>query len=355
MRITKLDGLRGLFSLMVVFHHLNLSVLPQSVYSNFMIRESRCFVDFFFVLSGFVIAANYNDHLNGINSFWIYLKKRFFRLYPLLLFTTLIFFTVQILGKNFFPNYINPRASNLELFQLSLDTLFFTNSTPILGTQLGMNYPSWSISSEMISYIIFGIVSIYGIGKRKFSLVVGLIVCAFIFSIYKQEYFFSGSFGFVRGLICFNMGYLVYRASQKELVINKYLEFLIPALLPLIFYQLNVLQGAQRALFALFTVPFFFSIAILILLKTDGLISRILDTRPFQFLGKISYSVYLNHTLLIQLVPVFAFKVFLINQNANSGMLMVGLILVLVIVYSAFTYKAIELKGSRFFNKQLNR
>lgn len=338
---------------MVVFHHLNLSVLPQSLYSNFMIRESRCFVDFFFVLSGFVIAANYNKNLKSMDNFWLYLKKRVVRLYPLLFFTTLIFFTVQIIGKNFFPAYINPRSSNLELVQLSLDTLLFTNSTPILGTQLGVNYPSWSISSEMISYIFFGIASILGIGKRKDSLIIGLILCAFAFLIYKQEYFFTGSFGFVRGLICFNMGYLVYRASQKGFVISKYTEFLIPVLLPIVFYQLNVLKGVEREFFALFTIPIFFAIAILVLLKTEGLISRLLDTQAFQFLGKLSYSIYLNHTLIIQLVPVFAFKVFMIEQNTNSGMWLVALIFLLVIAYSAFTYQFIELKGNQFFNKQV--
>lgn len=352
MRISKLDGLRGLFSLMVVFHHLNLSILSQSLYANFMIRQSRCFVDFFFVLSGFVIAANYNEKLKSRHNFWLYLKKRVIRLYPLLFFTTLIFFTVQILGKNLFPAYINPRSSNLELVQLSIDTLLFTNSTPILGTQLGMNYPSWSISSEMISYMFFGIVSILVIGKRKDSLIIGLILCVFAFLIYKQAYFFTGSFGFLRGLICFNMGYLVYRISQKEFIISKYAEFLIPVLLPIIFYQLNIIKGVEKELFALFTIPLFFAISILILLKTEGLISRLLDTQPFQFLGKISYSIYLNHTLIIQLVPVFAFKVFMIEQNTNSGMLMLALIVLLVIAYSAFTHKFIELKVSLLFNNR---
>lgn len=352
MRISKLDGLRGLFSLMVVFHHLNLSVLPQSLYANFMIRQSRCFVDFFFVLSGFVIAANYNESLKQASDFWLYLKKRFIRLYPLLLFSTLIYFAVQILGKNFFPGYINPRSSNLELLRLTLDTLLFTNSTPVLGSQLGMNYPSWSISSEMISYIVFGLISIYAIGKRKDILIIGLILISVLFSIYKQQYFSTGSFGFVRGLICFNLGYLVYRISRKEFVLHKYAEFFIPLLLPIIFYQLNVLQGVQRELFALFSIPVFFAVSILILLKTDGWFSSLLETRPLQFLGEISYSIYLNHPLLIQLVPVFAFKVFHIKQNTYSGMMMVALIIFLLIVYSAFTHKVIELNGSRFLNKQ---
>ena len=68
------------------------------IYNNFLIRESYLFVDFFFVLSGYVIALNYNIMI-GSDALIKYLKKRFFRLYPLLLYTTLLFFCYYLVLK----------------------------------------------------------------------------------------------------------------------------------------------------------------------------------------------------------------------------------------------------------------
>ena len=70
MRIHKLDGLRGFCSLMVVFYHYPQPFLPDFIFSNFFIRESWSFVDFFFVLSGFVISYNYST-LSNSNDFWL--------------------------------------------------------------------------------------------------------------------------------------------------------------------------------------------------------------------------------------------------------------------------------------------
>ncbi len=47
MRINKLDGLRGIFSLMVVLFHYRSEYIPDFIHNNFIIRQSGYFVDFF--------------------------------------------------------------------------------------------------------------------------------------------------------------------------------------------------------------------------------------------------------------------------------------------------------------------
>ena len=149
-RITKLDGLRGVFSLMVLFFHYRENMLPDMIYNNFFIRESYLFVDFFFVLSGYVIALNYHN-LSDFTSLKTYLRKRFLRLYPLLLFTTLIAFGFSFASYVTIiinPNLLETLSVNMkEEFFYFLDTILLTNSTPILGPTAEMNTPSWSISS----------------------------------------------------------------------------------------------------------------------------------------------------------------------------------------------------------------
>ena len=91
MRVLKLDGLRGIFSFMIVLFHYDPRIIPNFVVENFIIRESWIFVEFFFVLSGYVISYNYIN-IKTKADLKIFMFKRFIRLYPLLLFTTLLFF-----------------------------------------------------------------------------------------------------------------------------------------------------------------------------------------------------------------------------------------------------------------------
>ena len=74
MRIQKLDSLRGIFSLMIVYHHYDPRIIPKILADNFIKHESYIFVDFFFVLSGFVISLNYNK-INTKNNLFFFLKK----------------------------------------------------------------------------------------------------------------------------------------------------------------------------------------------------------------------------------------------------------------------------------------
>ena len=50
---------------MVVFYHYPIDFIPHSVHDFFLVAKSYLFVDFFFVLSGFVISYNYDDHINN--------------------------------------------------------------------------------------------------------------------------------------------------------------------------------------------------------------------------------------------------------------------------------------------------
>ena len=89
-RIHKLDGLRGLFALFVVLFHFNKHNAPQYIVNNFFVRESYMFVDFFFILSGFVITLSYDQKITNSKTFFQFLKKRWNRLYPLLFFSTFL-------------------------------------------------------------------------------------------------------------------------------------------------------------------------------------------------------------------------------------------------------------------------
>jgi peptidoglycan/LPS O-acetylase OafA/YrhL len=333
-RIHKLDGLRGLFALFVVLFHFNINNAPSALVNHFFVRESYIFVDFFFILSGYVITLTYNQKIYSGNSLLQFLKKRFLRLYPLLLFSTCVYWY-----------FVHPFLDQKNI-NLALDTLLLTNSTPILGREIGMNYPTWSISSEMISYIIFGICFVIAIGKNKTILITLITFSCFVFLAYQQNYFVTGSFGFVRGLACFNLGYLIFILAQKKLNLPNYFEWFICLIVIALMYMLYHTSSKNIAVIMIiqFLVPIVFAITIFVLTKTNGSISHILSINPFQFLGKISYSVYLNQAFVIGFGIPKLYKWIHLGNGVLQQTTCLLLVLIILIIYSWGTQYLIESK-----------
>ena len=79
-RYRALDGLRGIAALFVVFYH---APWPTHFSDARMVKNAYLSVDFFFILSGFVIATNYARRIVDLESARVFMTTRFFRLYPL--------------------------------------------------------------------------------------------------------------------------------------------------------------------------------------------------------------------------------------------------------------------------------
>lgn len=350
MRITKLDGLRGIFSFMIIFFHYDSRILPEFISQNFIKTGAWIFVEFFFVLSGYVISYNY-DNLSTKNEFWIYLKKRFIRLYPLLFFTVILYFLFELLGNTLLKSFINTPVEVIDLVIATIDSLLFTNSTPLFGdTDGGMNSPSWSISAEMISYILFGLTTIYFTKKYKTIFYAVLIVISLIIILKFKP---PVNYFFLRAFVSFSLGYILFRVSNSKIVLKNWVEYLIPISLILVLYVIHDNTFGLAHFNGNFTINLIFFLSILILLKTNGVITRILDSRFIQFLGKISYSIYLNHLLLITIIPRVFFKILKIEQNTFSEIGVLIFSCAFILFYSSLTYKYIELKGGKFLKRKL--
>ena len=84
-----LDGLRGVAALMVVAYHM-LEILGNGDHTAQLLNHGYLAVDFFFVLSGFVIGYAYDDRWgNGLTT-WEFFKRRLVRLHPMVIFGTLL-------------------------------------------------------------------------------------------------------------------------------------------------------------------------------------------------------------------------------------------------------------------------
>jgi peptidoglycan/LPS O-acetylase OafA/YrhL len=330
-RIRTLDGFRGIFALMIILLHANNNTILTQ---NFLVRNSDYFVDYFFVLSGFVISYNYTSKIKDFDSFKNFIIKRIIRLYPLLLYTTLLFFGFIVTGK--ILGAVNSEDSYGFLSYKLADTLTLMNSTPVFGSFLSINYPSWSISSEMISYTLFGL-ALFAFKKNATALLSLFFAGCTLFIIYKGEYLFIEDFGFIRGLFCFILGYFVCIVSGKIITSR----FSTTSELLFVSGLLLSLKYIPRS-YAV-TLPFIFALGIFIFINGKGIVSHFLETRPIQFLGRISYSVYLNHALVLVIVQKVVFDLFKLNKSGILiNMIYMCSAILLTIIYSYFTNKYIE-------------
>jgi peptidoglycan/LPS O-acetylase OafA/YrhL len=154
--LTTLTPLRGIAALLVVIFHSNLQFpFMPSGYTH-LISSGWLWVDFFFVLSGFVIAyaygAEFRDSLSR-GSYWRYIRSRFARIYPLHLFTLVWALIVSIIIRSlatgldpFFAAIFNPAAAPACLLLVQPLNLYITAP---------LNTPSWSLSTEWWVYMIF--------------------------------------------------------------------------------------------------------------------------------------------------------------------------------------------------------
>ena len=340
--IGQIQFLRFFLSLAIVLLHFpSNSILTN----NHLILNSQICVDFFFILSGYILALKYSKNNLSKKDFIFFIKKRFFRLYPLHLIMLIVFVFLEII-KFYLVKYYNYKL-NRE-FYTGLDfiiNLFFLNGF-VDSIFISFNEPSWSAAIEFYVNIIF-IILIY-LRTRIFYL---FIICG-IFLIYSSvlniSLVLTG-----RCFFSFFLGYYLYKIS-KNITWNSNSIILIIALIAI--YLIATNKSDIKFYFVI--NPILFSIFFLLLIKLDNksVIYRITNYKIFNFLGKISYSIYMTHLLTNTLFRNFCIVFLNIKKNevndlifqTNPNIYIILLIFINILV-SIFCYNFIEKK---FFIKK---
>ena len=156
-----LDGLRGVAAMIVVAFHLFETYSPGV--TGQILNHGYLAVDFFFVLSGFVIGYAYDDRWGKGMGTWTFFKRRLIRLHPLLIMGTLVgaalfFFT----GDH--PDF--PLVNNTEWWQVLLVMAFCFTLLPLPSSMdirgwaetNPLNGAIWSLQWEYIANILYAFV-----------------------------------------------------------------------------------------------------------------------------------------------------------------------------------------------------
>lgn len=300
-KILELESLRGLAALLVVLFHL-----PKwnPILDINLINNSYLMVELFFVISGFVIFKAYSERITS----WFDLLKfqflRFGRLYPLHLLFLLIFLGLEImkfigvsrygLDKTRVPPFsMNNAAEFIEHIFLLQAVLPYSNTATF-------NAPSWSISVEFYTYIIFGLIIL--LFKRVKTLALALLCTVAMLLLITQSTF--GMEPVLRGLAGFFLGTLTaHLVGKRSVSLPKYTSLLILLLMG-IYLQLKM---DARYDF----VIFFLTAALIasLVLNTSGWLNNILSKKPLTWLGEVSYSVYMSHVFIIWVATNFLKRV----------------------------------------------
>jgi peptidoglycan/LPS O-acetylase OafA/YrhL len=351
-RFEVLDIFRGIFASMVVLFHLS-GFSDTPLLNNEFINNSDMFVDFFFVLSGFVIAYNYQT-ISSTEQLKTFLAKRLVRVYPLHLLMLLIFLTIELL-KHSVSTYVhvnnleNPNNTVYSFFT----NLFLINSIKLFNiNDVSWNIPSWSISAEMISYIVFGVtlvlLSRYSLGKQKSLFFIAIICLAILILITVTHTFrvnYSYSYGFLRGIIGFFSGsvcYFLYVSLYASVNNFKKYVFDISELVILIVLCIMVYYGSiLKDISLIYEVAFF--IAILIFSFERGIISQSLrKSLLLKNIGTYSYSIYMTHALLLSLFNIVFIRLLKLSPSSYSYLFILNYYIIYKV--SKWTYAHIEMR-----------
>lgn len=320
-----LDGLRGVAALMVVLFHIFETYSKGPAYQ--IINHGYLAVDFFFVLSGFVVGYAYDDRWDKMTT-WGFFKRRLTRLHPMVIAGTLVGAALFFFAGNAFP-----QTQQVELWKfllclvMGLLILPCPNSLDIRGwgELNSFNGPVWTLTLEYIGNILYAFVL-----RRlpKIALAILALCCAFftldvtlgwnVFGLFEEpHYTVIGGWsltsdqiyiGFTRLLYPFLCGLLISRILPARRTADNpsgspihlkggfwwcALAIVILLAMPNIGGKMGVADGLFQAACILVLFP-------LIVLAGAG--SKTTDSRSTavcKWLGDISYPIYITHYPLI--------------------------------------------------------
>lgn len=162
-----LDGLRGVAAILVLFYHIfegfSFAEVTNGAGDGIIrtLNHGHIAVDFFFILSGFVISYAYDDRWNKMNT-WQFFKRRLIRLHPMLIMGAII--GCLAFASVGFERWDGTTAPTGWVMTALLLTMFMIPAVPSVpyevrgnGEMFPLNGPGWSLFFEYIGNISYAL------------------------------------------------------------------------------------------------------------------------------------------------------------------------------------------------------
>lgn len=324
-----LDGLRGVAALVVIWYHIfegfAFAEVSNSAGSGMIetFNHGYLAVDFFFILSGFVIGYAYDDRWGKSMTMKNFFKRRLIRLHPMVIMGA-------VLGAGTFclQGCVQWDGTHIAISMVMLSllcTMFFIPAIPGVGYEVRgngemfpLNGPCWSLFFEYIGNILYALFIRRLSNKALTVLVVLLGIALALFAIFNVSGYGSIGVGWtldsvnflggsLRMLFPFSLGMLLSR-NFKPVKIKG--AFWICTLILIVLFSVPYLEGTEQlcanGVYEAFCVIIVFPI--LVWLGASGTTTDKKSTAICKFLGDISYPVYVIHYPIMYLFYAWLIK-----------------------------------------------
>ena len=310
-----LDGLRGVASVIVVIFHIFESYSAGPAYQ--FINHGYLAVDFFFVLSGFVIGYAYDDRWGKMGT-WGFFKRRLVRLHPMVVFGTVVGICFYYLGQC----GLFPLIGNIPAWKVILAFVMGCLMIPC-GPRMDIrgwgefntfNGPNWSLTWEYLGNILYAFIF-----RRLPNIILGILVAAAgfltldlclnmnVFGLLtearnSQMYTPIGGWsltseqvyiGLTRLFYPFLAGLLLSRIGKRIRIQGGFwwcsVILAVVLSIPCVGGEGSILNGIYNAFCIIVIFP------LIVMIGAGSVINGAKGNRICDFLGQISYPLYITH------------------------------------------------------------
>jgi peptidoglycan/LPS O-acetylase OafA/YrhL len=336
--INSLTGIRAVAALWVLFGHFSYLALTDdmTLIDPIMNITSSAYagVDLFFVLSGFIMSHVYALQMKSwdtqiVKNFW---RNRIARIFPVYLFSTFASSFVFLVALWWGHQFQNEDAAVVQL-----ENLFFN----LLGIQEWIQRPSiygpaWSVSAELLGYLLFPLVAIATFKLQRLPAVLGATGALLALYLLTEDAGFISDKLF-QFLVQFLIGVLVWKMSFH--LPDRYSEKLVKIARGVLWLCALVTVTSQlESKSTHFALTIFFSLLVyLYSLKQSQ--KTFLSRKSIVALGLASYSLYMTHRFI-----QYVWSAFGIESSPDYLMKVVVLAasVIFAIALSLLVYKALE-------------
>ncbi|TYP83857.1 MULTISPECIES: acyltransferase family protein [Nitrosomonas] len=354
-------ALRGWAALMVVLVHfrsfLHPSIDPDEV--TFFFAKGYLWVDFFFILSGFVLSYVYGIERPERRTFpevTHYLIARFARIYPLhfvsLIAVCLFFITGALINWGWGGGFCCVFEDDLRSPESLMANLFLIHAWGMFDFET-WNRPSWSLSVEFFCYLGFAALLVMEGRGRKLVLLAWSCTAMLFYCFYlgtSSDVDENFRLSIIRAASAFLIGIMLFlKRETMSTVSDRWLTIIqitagIMLLLALHFGITDVVSIGLMA------------VIVLITWEDRGFLCKWLATRPLYTIGVFSFSIYMWHYLIKFAAQKDweSYTGLALQSSAAGSLLLITCMITLVIPIAIWSHRLLEIPARRWITSQLN-